>query len=414
MIQKIVALCAVWLTMTICSAANSPAVIQVHNQAPESYRVPNTYLDSYYQKHIETQKTVAQRLNRPIKSEQEYSNDMEVLRGQSAATTVILLHDKDQHIRMSIPLMGVDGIYTLDSTTGRARYRINLLEQYTFVLDADTQLQQSGLESTYIDDAFDERFQQIINENPRMPLKESKQESWSGAFTYPSIKHGMWQKRERSIWGVPIYEERIGFSLDSSTYRVGLIGMAKALSSNNARILLENVVPTVKDIRSVNRYSQVITYGHTMYRILNGSELVEMRQDGDTTFWIYQWGDIQETISITTHPSTLNGDYSFRKPLYGYFRMSDTPKIPENIGYAVVWNQGLPGYLIDSYDPKGASLMQFTGYDGHSLLVHTIRYNPSTSFYTHVELRDMIECFDSTNAGEFRYQTHRIFPMPKR
>jgi len=78
--------------------------------------------------------------------------------------------------------------------------------------------------------------------------------------------------------------------------------------------------------------------------------------------------------------------------------------------YATVWNNGLPGMLVDSYNPDKKSNLLFAAYDGRYAVFNQLVYNPSTSPFTHEQLRNTIEYFDSNNNPEFKAKKHRLFP----
>lgn len=71
---------------------------------------------------------------------------------------------------------------------------------------------------------------------------------------------------------------------------------------------------------------------------------------------------------------------------------------------------GLPGILVDSYHPDKKSRLQFVTYDGRYAVFNQLVYNPSTSPFTHEQLRNTIEYFDSNNNPEFKAKKHRLFP----
>ena len=66
--------------------------------------------------------------------------------------------------------------------------------------------------------------------------------------------------------------------------------------------------------------------------------------------------------------------------------------------------------LVDSYHPDKKSRLQFVTYDGRYAVFNQLVYNPSTSPFTHEQLRNTIEYFDSNNNPEFKAKKHRLFP----
>ena len=79
----------------------------------------------------------------------------------------------------------------------------------------------------------------------------------------------------------------------------------------------------------------------------------------------------------------------------------------------LIQRYGIMAYLEmlgDPYHPIKKSRLQFVTYDGRYRL-NQLEYKPSTSPFTHEQLRNTIEYFDSNNNPEFKAKKHRLSPM---
>lgn len=73
--------------------------------------------------------------------------------------------------------------------------------------------------------------------------------------------------------------------------------------------------------------------------------------------------------------------------------------------YATVWNNGLPGFLIDRYKPNGESYLRHFTKDSEYYYSYRIDYDESKSLYKHKQLRDMVEYASFDNAESLRKKT---------
>ena len=70
--------------------------------------------------------------------------------------------------------------------------------------------------------------------------------------------------------------------------------------------------------------------------------------------------------------------------------------------YAVVWNNGIAGSLIDSYKPKGESYLRHVVKDSVYFYSYRINYDENKTSYTHKQWRDMIEYVGLDDAAKLR------------
>ena len=70
--------------------------------------------------------------------------------------------------------------------------------------------------------------------------------------------------------------------------------------------------------------------------------------------------------------------------------------------YATVWNNGLPGFLVDRYKFNGGSYLRHFTKDSGYYYSYRIDYDESKSSYKHKQLRDMVEYVDFDNVESLR------------
>ena len=181
-------------------------------------------------------------------------------------------------------------------------------------------------------------------------------------------------------------------------------------------------VPCKKNLNDIDSYTDIITRKGMTFRIPKGAELKMFYMLDNNIFIEYEIGDIWYSIQIipldVDHPDSkdienkvlVDKEYNFYHSLQTYWRIWGPYYEPNDTTYSAVWNNGLPGILVDSYHLDKKSRLQFVTYDGRYAVFNQLEYKPSTSPFTHEQLRNTIEYFDSNNNPEFKAKKHRLFP----
>ncbi len=181
-------------------------------------------------------------------------------------------------------------------------------------------------------------------------------------------------------------------------------------------------VPCKKSLKDIDSYTDTITRKGITFRVPKGAELKVFYVDENKIALQYKLEDIEYTIEMmpldVDHPDSkdienkvlVDKEYNFYHTLQVYWRMWGIFDELQNPTYSAVWNNGLPGMLVDSYNPDKKSNLLFAAYDGWYAVFNQLVYNPSTSPFTHEQLRNTIEYFDSNNNPEFKAKKHRLFP----
>ena len=181
-------------------------------------------------------------------------------------------------------------------------------------------------------------------------------------------------------------------------------------------------VPCKKSLNDIDSYTDTITRKGITFRVPKGAELKVFYIYENQIYLDYALGDIEYIVAIrpldVDHPDSkdienkalVDKEYNFYHPLQVYWRMWGIFDELQNPTYSAVWNNGLPGMLVDSYHPDEKSHLVFAAFDGRYAVFNQLVYNPSTSPFTHEQLRNTIEYFDSNNNPEYKDKKHRLFP----
>ncbi len=123
-------------------------------------------------------------------------------------------------------------------------------------------------------------------------------------------------------------------------------------------------VPCKKSLKDIDSYTDTITRKGMTFRIPKGAELKMFYMLDNNIFIVYEIGDVWYSIQIipldVDHPDSkdienkvlVDKEYNFYHTLQVYWRMWGIFDDLQNPTYSAVWNNGLPGMLVDSYNPE--------------------------------------------------------------
>lgn len=126
-------------------------------------------------------------------------------------------------------------------------------------------------------------------------------------------------------------------------------------------------VPCKKSLKDIDSYTDTITRKGITFRVPKGAELKVFYVDENKIALQYKLEDIEYTIEMmpldVDHPDSkdienkvlVDKEYNFYHTLQVYWRIWGIFDELQNPTYSAVWNNGLPGMLVDSYNPDKKS-----------------------------------------------------------
>ena len=153
------------------------------------------------------------------------------------------------------------------------------------------------------------------------------------------------------------------------------------------------MLPSIKPLTDSNVYSHTtkIDGENFIYRILNDAKISATLADFKRGLFYKSPSGITQTIFIESivkdsGATTLELDSFLTEVII------DTIKSPEGYIYfskRVVWNDGVPGILVEQENANKEGIMLFYTQDGTTALTSILRYNKNSS-YTKEQLRNML------------------------
>ena len=294
-------------------------------------------------------------------------------------STVILLHEDGFNAKMTAPIRAVAGIFTPLKSDGIT----------SFAVDRYALASLSGTIVTPEDN---------YNENS---------EFHKGMFIYPGFKSAYWSISDESVRNdSPMMLAYVTFDSDSNRHYI--VGLSKFHQPNVKELQTEManvVIPSIQPLDELARISDLVKWDNITYRLPKGMMLkAEEKVDSEYSRRVYYGQGLELVIDrgpIVHDDSAMSGYFNriFADYLYG----SSSPLLRDiPIQSAIVWNNGVPTYLMDQHNlGKQSRIFQLIQDDQYEYDMY-LTYEDGKAKYNHIELRNIMEYLDFKNAKELR------------
>ena len=289
-------------------------------------------------------------------------------------STVILLHEGKQNIRLSVPNISLRGD-TVESKSS---------EGPLFVVRG---------------------FTSILMVGPPHGKEFSKHMHNEGVYTYPGLENASWKILKDKIH--MIYTEFTPKNTNT-TYGITYLGggdVKEPFQDKIAEVVMSNyIIPSIESLSGLDNYSHVKHWDNFIYRIPKKAKLVsEALEDNKYEVRTYEASGIKiRVLRFQIDPNVVDKSLA-KKQIFAFLNKYGDLEAPTQ--YATVWNNGLPGFLIDRYKPNGESYLRHFTKDSEYYYSYRIDYDESKSLYKHKQLRDMVEYIGFDNAESLRKKT---------
>ena len=289
--------------------------------------------------------------------------------GEFSQSTVILLHEGKYNIRLSVPNISLRGD-TVDSKSS---------DGPLFVVRGYTSILMVG---------------------PPHAKEFSKHMHNEGVYTYPGLENASWQILKAKTH--MMYTEFTPKNTNT-TYGITYLGggdVKEPYQDKIAEVVMSNyIIPSIEPLSGLDNYSHVKHWDNFSYRIPKKAKLVsEALEDNKYEVRTYEdVGVIIRVLRFRIDPNIVDKSLA-KKQIFSFLNKYGDLEAPTQ--YATVWNNGLPGFLIDRYKPNGESYLRHFIKDSEYYYSYRIDYDESKSPYK--QLRDMVEYAGFDNAESLR------------
>ena len=294
--------------------------------------------------------------------------------GEFSESTVILLHEGKNNIRLSVPNISLRGDTVESKSSDGLLFAVH---GYTGIL--------------------------LVG--PPHGKKINKYIQNEGIYTYPGLENASWKifKGKTHV----MYTEFTP-SKTKTTYGITYLGggdVKNPYQDKFAEVVMSNyIIPSIEPLSGLDNYSHVKHWDNFSYRIPKKAKLVsEALEDNKNEVRTYEDVGVKiRVLRFRIDPNIVDKSLA-KKQIFTFLNKYGDLEAPTQ--YATVWNNGLPGFLIDRYKPNGESYLRHFTKDSEYYYSYRIDYDESKSLYKHKQLRDMVEYASFDNAESLRKET---------
>ena len=311
---------------------------------------------------------------------ESFKNDLySIKRRQFDGNTIVNLHNNDGGLSVTLPFSAIQKEAITDFPNSNAHYLV------------DSPMIAAGI---------------IENKTPNTTEKTDV------VFQYDGLSKS--SLRKTTLRGA-VEMEIIGLKIELSKhpnqeYNVILYPRATKLVTSNDinRIMANYVVPSIYSLQDLDGYSKVETYKTYSFRVPKTA--VKAKNINETldgvTFTIDK--DINQQIRIEPNNETEKGLFSTVDEIRILNKIDN--KSAELFGipgarmitkglHTYVWNDGIPGLLLDLELDNQQGILMFITYDENYKYVNTIQYPLDNGVYSKVQLRKLITDVKLSSTG---------------
>ena len=286
-------------------------------------------------------------------------------------STVVLIHEGDKNIRLSVPNVSFRGD-VIETETGKGRlFAVQSLSTFLVV-------------------------------GPPHGKELSKYAEGEGKYNYPGLRNASWKLMSNN--SRVMYTE---FTPNDTktTYGVtygGWVNTEDPYQNKAPEVVMSNyIIPSIESLSSLDNYSQIEHWGNYSYRIPKTAKLIsETVEDGVYDVRLYEDTGAKIRVIRSSIKDKKKDVTIIKIPILYFLHKYNDLETPTQ--YAVVWNNGIVGSLVDAYKPNSESYLRHVVRDSVYVYSYRINYDESKTSYTHKQLRDMIEYVGFDDAARLR------------
>ena len=286
-------------------------------------------------------------------------------------STVVLIHEGDKNIRLSVPNVSFRGD-VIETEPGKwPLFAVRSLSSFLVV-------------------------------GPPHGKELSKYAEGEGKYTYPGLRNASWKFMSNN--SRIMYTE---FTPDDTktTYGItygGWVNTEDPYQNKAPEVVMSNyIIPSIESLSGLDNYSQIEHWGNYSYRIPKTAKLIsETVEDGVYDVRLYEDTGTKIRVIRSSIKDKKKDVTIIKIPILYFLHKYNDLETPTQ--YAVVWNNGIAGSLVDSYKPNRESYLRHVVRDSVYVYSYRINYDESKTSYTHKQLRDMIEYVGFDDAARLR------------
>ena len=293
-------------------------------------------------------------------------------------STIILLHEGDYKAKVTLPISVVESYFEDLNKKGKGSY---VFEHNVIagLVGANEGVEESG-----------------FNRNDQR----------KGEFKYPGISKGYWGIREKySNGNLPVMYAAVTFDKYPNQTYMAILGNKNQPVTKNLEATMANfVIPSLQPLETLDNTSDAITWDNLTYRLPKGMTLDIVDKSDDFQGRVYVGDDMKLVVARSPLVDKDEPIQLYTQRVLNHFFYKKNPTLLKDIPLqaALVWNNGVPSYLLDQYNPgKKSRIYQLITDDKYEYYIF-LTYEDGKNKYSHIELRNIMEYLDFGNAKQLR------------
>ena len=286
-------------------------------------------------------------------------------------STVVLIHEGDKNIRLSVPNVSFRGD-VIETEPGKwPLFAVRSLSSFLVV-------------------------------GPPHGKELSKYAEGEGKYNYPGLRNASWKFMSNNS---RIMYTEFTPNDTKTTYGItygGWVNTEDPYQNKASEVVMSNyIIPSIESLSSLDNYSQIEHWGNYSYRIPKTAKLIsETVEDGVYDVRLYEDTGAKIRVIRSSIKDKKKDVTIIKIPILYFLHKYNDLETPTQ--YAVVWNNGIVGSLVDAYKPNSESYLRHVVRDSVYVYSYRINYDESKISYTHKQLRDMIEYVGFDDAARLR------------
>ena len=298
-------------------------------------------------------------------------------------STIILLHEGDYKAKVTLPISVVESYFEDLDKKGKGSY----------VFDRYAIAGLVGVNERVEDSGFNKKAQR------------------QGEFMYPGISKGYWGIREQYANGkLPVMYAAVTFDkYPNQTYMAFLGNKNQPITKKLESTMANFVIPSMQTLDNLDKTSDTVTWDNLTYRLPKGVMLDREEKSDNFQGRVYVGDGMKLVVARSALVDKAVPIQLYTQTVLKHFFYKKNPILVKDIPLqaALIWNNGVPSYLLEQYNPgKKSRIFQLITDDKYEYYI-SLTYEDGNNKYNHIELRNIMEYLDFGNAKQLRHASNK-------
>ena len=298
-------------------------------------------------------------------------------------STVILLHEGDYKAKVTLPISVVESYFEDLDKKGKGSY---VFDRYAIagLVGANERVEDSGF---------------------------NKKAQRQGEFMYPGLSKGYWGIREQYANGnLPVMYAAVTFDkYPNQTYMAFLGNKNQPVTKKLESTMANFVIPSMQTLDNLDKTSDTVTWDNLTYRLPKGMMLDREEKSDNFQGRVYVGDGMKLVVARSALADKAVPIQLYTQTVLKHFFYKKNPILVKGIPLqaALIWNNGVPSYLLEQYNPgKKSRIFHLITDDKYEYYI-SLTYEDGNNKYSHIELRNIMEYLDFGNAKQLRHASNK-------